>query len=172
MSSTTTHRKHSAKLFPLRLCEVLENEFVTTRGPLAQAPTWLLRDGDIDFAVLGSCLQTSLQSSETTPLALVAAKLQRAGISIPAIGPWPENAADQIRDALNRLVSADENLYDHNLLDPDSEVWQLAELWQERSKRPTPSGSGAPHHGEEAQPDQDARCTRDVRASVVRDRTE
>src|SRR5450432_2012415 len=36
------------KRFPLRLCEVLEKEFVTTHGPLSKAPDWLLEKADVD----------------------------------------------------------------------------------------------------------------------------
>jgi len=134
MTFVSSGSERARKQFPLRLCEVLEKEFVTTHGPLPETPTWLLREIDVDLAVVGSYLQASLTSASTTPLALVRQKLQSGGVVIPPAGPWPDSSSAKILQHLNAALMAGEMLYDHNLLDPETEAWQLAELWTSRQK--------------------------------------
>ena len=102
-----TRSERATKPFPLRLCEVLEKEFVTTHGPLPETPSWLLREDDVDFAILGGYLQASLNSASITPLALIRQKLQDGGAVIPPAGPWPENSAETILQQLNKALIAD-----------------------------------------------------------------
>jgi len=135
MKAVNAQSEGAGKLFPLRLCEVLEKEFVTTHGPLLETPTWLLREVDVDFAILGTYLQASLTSESVTPLSLVRQRLQNGGVVVPPTGPWPENSSETILQQLNKALTAGEILYDHNLLESDSEAWQLAELWLNRPRR-------------------------------------
>ncbi len=134
MESVASQGGRARKQFPLRLCEILEKEFVSTHGPLPEPPSWLLRECDVDFAILGGYLQASLSSASTTPITLLGQKLQKNGLVIPPTGPWPGNDSENLLQQINKALLADEVLYDHNLIESDSEVWQLAELWISRSK--------------------------------------
>ena len=134
MNSPSIPSDRAIKHFPLRLCEVLEKEFVTTHGPLPESPTWLLRACDVNFAILESYLQASLSAVSTTPLVLIRQKLEKRGLVIPPNGRWAEHVAEELLQHLNQALVSNELLYDHDLLDSDTEAWQLAELWLSRSQ--------------------------------------
>ncbi len=134
MNSVPSPIELPSKQFPLRLCEVLEEEFITTHGALPEPSSWLLRDCDVNFAILGDCLQGPLASTSSTPLLVIRQKIQMDGLVIPPTVPWPAATSKKLLEQLNNALKADEVLYDHNLLDPDTEAWQLAELWVNRSK--------------------------------------
>jgi hypothetical protein len=149
MDSVPSPIELPTKQFPLRLCEVLEEEFITTHGPLPEPSSWLLRDCDVNFAVLGDWLQGALTSASSTPLMVIRRRIQKDGLVIPPTIPWPAATSQKLLDQLNNALKGDEVLYDHNLLDPDTEAWQLAELWVKRSKAhsATPVGPGTKARG-------------------------
>ena len=59
MSVPNDHVRH----LPLRLCEVLEKEFVATNGATPSTPSWLVRYDDVDFAKLLECLAHPRQAT-------------------------------------------------------------------------------------------------------------
>jgi hypothetical protein len=122
----------AAKRFPLRLCEVLEKEFVTTHGPLSRTPDWLLHPSDVDARKLQEVLEASPQGENAEALGVLREKLFR-GMPPPAAGPWTAAFDEQILVRMNELLRANEELYDPAMLDVDSAASQLAELQARQS---------------------------------------
>jgi hypothetical protein len=118
----------AGRQFPLRLCEVLEREFVAIHGRLPVAPSWLLDDRDICFPKLVDSLRSPLRSPFGTAVTAIRMRLESAGFTIPPSGSWDRNFEERLREKINELLCAKENLYDHNLIDRHSAVWHLAEL--------------------------------------------
>ena len=121
----------AAKIFPLRLCEVLEKEFVTTHGPLSHTPNWLLADADVSFSALAELFESPYQVPNGRAVAAIRDRLQ-ALLSTQESAPWPPKFEQQVLLKLNELIVAKECLYDHALLERDSEAWQLGELHASR----------------------------------------
>lgn len=123
----------SEKRFPLRLCEVLEKEYVTTHGPLSKAPDWLLERAEVDPQLLQECFDSPFQHPSGRAIAAIRDRLFAALPPQPT-GPWSKPFEQQLLLKLNELLRADENLYDHMLLDRESTPWQMAELHAGRGK--------------------------------------
>ena len=118
----------TVKRFPLRLCEVLEKEFVTTHGPLAKAPDWLLEKADVDFLKLRECFDSPFQSPNGRAISAIRDKLFTEPRPLRDDGSWTKQFEQLLLLKLNELLLEPENLYDHTLLDRDSAAWQLARL--------------------------------------------
>src|SRR5579862_1020681 len=117
----------SMGIFPLRLCQVLENEFATTHGALAEPPNWLLQPGDVAAMVLLQCL-VGAPGRGAGPVATIRKKLESGGLPLPGQDASGVDA-DGLCRALNRLLEAAEPLYDPALLPADEEARQLAALY-------------------------------------------
>ncbi|HVY08183.1 MAG TPA: patatin-like phospholipase family protein [Burkholderiales bacterium] len=133
---TDTTTAQPAKLFPLRLCEVLEKEFVTTHGPLAATPDWLLKDADVNFSRLADCFASPHQCANSRAVAAVREKL------VPALpssddSKWTPAFEQQLLLKLNELILSGDALYDHALLDRDNPACRLGELDAARSDADT-----------------------------------
>jgi len=114
------------KRFPLRLCEVLEREFVTIHGQPLPRVGWLLEKGDIDLARLLDLLRAPLRGPSADAIVAIAGLLTDAGI---AIGEPPSAALEEaLLKALNVAISRNADLYDPGLLDREIEARRLAEL--------------------------------------------
>lgn len=104
------------KRFPLRLCEVLEREFVTIHGKGPTAPSWLLSAASVDFARLAELLRSPNPGPAEQPLDAIRKKV--AG----------EASDEALLAALNRELERRADLYDPALLASDAEPRRLAEL--------------------------------------------
>jgi len=122
----------ASKWFPLRLCEVLEREFVVTHGPLASPRNWLLERGDISFVALAGHL-LGAESEAIGPVSDIREKLQRTGFTIPADNRWSQESEQHLVGLLNDALRTPEYLYDPQLLEPDTEASRLAEIWATRA---------------------------------------
>lgn len=122
----------STKRFPLRLCEVLEKEFVTTHGPLSKAPDWLLEKADVCYPKLAEYFDSPFQSPNGRAITAIKDKLL-PGLPPPGEESWTKQFEQLLLLKLNELLLAKENLYDHTLLDRDTAAWQLAQLHAGRS---------------------------------------
>lgn len=129
----TDHASHPEKLFPLRLCEVLEQEFVSTHGPLPYVPDWSLVDADVNYAALAEHFESPFQAPNGHAVVVLRDKLL-AAVPAARIGPWTPQVEQQLLLRLNEFLVAPENLYDHALLDRDMPAWQLGELHSSRGR--------------------------------------
>ena len=130
--------------FPLRLCEVLEQEFVAIHGAPPAAPGWLLEPRDISFAPFVACLLYPSRHPYSSAIQAVRDKLAASGIGMPAS---PEEEADETFkqsaiDALNRALDDPQDLYDPRLLGASHPVWHLAQLLDPNAG-PAPRGEPA-----------------------------
>jgi hypothetical protein len=117
----------SLKKFPLRLCEVLEKEFVTVHGPLPNAPGWLLEKGDVDYAKLREYLDSPYLGRNGRAVSAIRDKLFTQSPPVDE-GGWTKPFEQLLLLRLNELLQEPENLYDPALLERDSAAWQLARL--------------------------------------------
>lgn len=117
-----------SRRFPLRLCEVLEREFVAVHGRLAAAPSWLLRSKDVRFEPLIAQLRFPLQDALGAPTNAIRKRLASRGLVIPASGPSNQEFEQRLLGALNEALRAPENLYDPTLLEAGTPARLLAEL--------------------------------------------
>src|SRR5258706_1162568 len=121
----TTSR--TLKRFPLRLCEVLEKEFVTAHGPLSKPPDWLLEKADVDCGKLRACFDSPFQYSNGRAISAIRDKLFTEPRPLQD-DAWTKQFEQQLLLKLNELLLQPENLYDHILLERDSAARQLARL--------------------------------------------
>ena len=130
----------TGRCLPLRLCEVLEREFVNIHGQPGSAPTWRLESEDIEYPELLHLLQFPSQSASAAAIVAIGQKLEGMGVKIPHDGAGTKPLEPQVLSGLNAALLADDELYDHHLLDDDSEAWQVAEaLARQRTERRGPS---------------------------------
>ena len=122
-----------AKHFPLQLYEVLEAEFVSTHGPLSAERGWLLAAADICYAKLMEYLRAPFQREAGRAIVAIKDRLQQRGLAIAPDGPWSKELEASLLEAFNQALQADQNLYDHALLERDTTAWQFAELHANRA---------------------------------------
>ena len=126
---TSLHRKAptrpAERNLPLRLCEVLEQEYAIIHGHQDRAPTWLIESGQVDATRVIELLRNPSLSALPVAAATVRAKLEAQGISFATERTIDAPLGQSICDALNAALLADEPLYDPQLL-PDSSTRQLA----------------------------------------------
>jgi len=115
------------KQFPLRLCEVLEKEFVATHGQLSMAPDWLLEKADVCYPKLAEYFDAPFHNPTGGAISAIRDKLF-SELPAQGEGSWTKQFEQLLLLKLNELLQAKENLYDHTLLDRDTAAWQLAEL--------------------------------------------
>ena len=115
------------KRFPLRLCEVLENEFVTAHGPLSNAPDWLLDKADVDCRKLREYFDSPFLSPNGRAIAAIRDKLFTDPRPLHG-GEWTKQFEQEMLLKLNALLVEPENLYDHTHLERDNPAAQLARL--------------------------------------------
>jgi hypothetical protein len=126
MSASARSPGASWKHFPLRLCEVLEKEFVTIHGKRPTAPSWLLAAANVDFARLIEQLRSPNPGPAEQALDAIRKKLASEGVVLQELESGKSGAA--LLAALNRLLERREDLYDPTLLARDAEARRLAEL--------------------------------------------
>jgi Patatin-like phospholipase len=126
MSASAPFQASAVKYFPLRLCEVLEKEFVTVHGKRPTAPSWLLSAADVDFARLVEQLRSPNPDPSQQALDELRRKLAGERITIETLESGKSDT--ELVDALNRLLGRHEDLYDPALLARDAEARRLAEL--------------------------------------------
>lgn len=114
------------KRFPLRLCEVLEKEFVTIHGKRPTAPSWLLAAANVDFAKLIGQLRSPNPGAAEAALDTIRKKLAEEGVALEELESGKSDAA--LLAALNRLLEIREDLFDPPLLPRYAEARRLAEL--------------------------------------------
>lgn len=124
----------STKVFPLRLCEVLEKEFVTIRGRMSHAPGWLLAEGDIRHEELLSHLCAPVRDPSRSPLSAIRERIEQGGFRVCAAEPLDAAGKALLLERLNAALQASADLYDITLLDPETPARQLAELRREALK--------------------------------------
>lgn len=115
------------KRFPLRLCEVLEKEFVTAHGPLSKAPDWLLEKADVNCEKLREYFDSPYLSHNGRAISAIRAKLFTQPPPLHD-GAWTRQFEQLLLLKLNELLLQPENLYDHTLLERDNAARQLARL--------------------------------------------
>ena len=104
------------KLFPLRLCEVLEQEVLMIHGVSAPRGGWLLDAGDIDVARF----REELDAPRAGPIAA-------AYDSVRAKAGHAEDRA-ALAAKLNELIRAGDPPFEPSLLPPDAEGRRMAAL--------------------------------------------
>jgi hypothetical protein len=114
------------KRFPLRLCEVLEKEFVTIHGQQFVQAGWLLEKSNVDFARLLDLLRAPIRGPSPDAIVAIAKLLTDAGIAIG--GAQAATLEDSLLKALNEAIAKNVNLYDPCLLDGEAEARRLAEM--------------------------------------------
>ena len=122
------------KRFPLRLCEVLEKEFVTIHGKRPTAPSWLAAAANVDFARLIEQLRSPNPGPAELALDAIRKKLAGEGVAIETLESGESDAP--LLAALNRLLGRREDLYDPALLARDAEARRLAELRAQDAESP------------------------------------
>jgi len=115
------------KRFPLRLCEVLEKEFVTMHGPLSKAPDWVLEKADVDCQKLREYFDSPFLSRNGRAISAIRDKLFTDPRPLHE-GAWSKQFEQLLLLKLNELLLEPEDLYDHTLLERDTAAWQLARL--------------------------------------------
>ena len=132
---------------PLRLCEVLEQEYAIIHGHQDRAPTWLIESGQVDATRVIELLRNPSLSALPVAAATVRAKLEAQGISFATERTIDAPLGQSICDALNAALLADEPLYDPQLL-PDSSTRQLPACWRDIRQKfafvPIVNGQGRP----------------------------
>src|SRR4051795_2209026 len=83
MTIPNDHVRH----LPLRLCEVLEKEFVATNGATPSIPSWLLRHDDVDFAKLLECLRAPT-AADISLIGVLRKHLVAAGVTVLSGNVW------------------------------------------------------------------------------------
>jgi hypothetical protein len=124
----------AGKCFPLRLCEVLEREFIVTHGPLRSQRNWLLEAGDISLAALIDQLRGTVESAPSTPHSAIGEKLRGKGFIIPDGHRFADDTGQRLVELLNSALQTPEYLYDPQLLEPDTEAARWAEIWAGRAE--------------------------------------
>ena len=127
MPATHTRAAPAEQNLPLRLCEVLEQEYVTIHGYSGVTPSWLLEPGHIDAAMVLDLLGTPAQSAFPDAVIAVRTTLEALGAALPPEGAPAQNPEPSLCDALNAALLSRSLLYDYRLLPPDTQTWQLAE---------------------------------------------
>ena len=127
MPATHARAAPAEQNLPLRLCEVLEQEYVTIHGYSGVMPNWLLEPGHINAAMVRDLLDTPAQSAFPDAVIAVRATLEALRAALPPEGAPTENPESALCDALNAALLSRSLLYDYRLLPPDTQTWQLAE---------------------------------------------
>ena len=122
----STSASTAAKLLPLRLCEVLEKEFVAIHGMRPARPGWLLDAANVDFARLIDKLRAPGDGSLTQAVDAIGKKLTGAGVKIDGLRSGASDGV--LLAALNGLVANREDLYDPTILPRDSHARRLAHI--------------------------------------------
>lgn len=116
------------RLFPLRLCEVLEGEYIALRGLMSAAPDWLLHPEDICLEELVIRLRASNPNPAITPVYAIRERLEIEDAKILSTAVLGREGRGRLLAILNKLLQESADLYDHLLLGNDSEAFRLAEL--------------------------------------------
>ena len=124
-----TSNNDQARRLPLRLCEVLEKEFITTNGAAPANPSWLLRGADVDFEMLIECLRVPSPAQDSSVLALIKKRLVAAGVTVLPTNVWTQQEQQQVVDELNRALMEDLFLKKLDQFESDLEVARLARSW-------------------------------------------
>lgn len=139
---TTDARKH----LPLRLCEVLEQEYAVLHGQTAEPMDWLLRVGDIDASALARRLRESAHDLRDSPAREIHKQLGDACTGSADGDDGDTGLAQRLCDALNTLLLRPERLYPPCWLQPDSEAFRLSE---QLARHPKPAEADAADTPEE-----------------------
>ena len=133
------------KRFPLRLCEVLEQEFAALHHPVI-AGDWLLRPCDLNVPALTHKLLDSALDAAQSPVKAIRQRLDEQQLDLPDRHPWPGGFARPLCDALNKLLRDPRLLYEPQWLEPKAQARQLS---RQRLATPEPAHDGLPHPGGE-----------------------
>lgn len=131
MKSNNEHTRH----LPLRLCEVLEKEFVATNGVAPAMPTWLLRSEDLDYQKLLEYLRVPGPTEDTTVIGIIKKRLIGTGVTVLATNVWTPQEQQQVLGELNRALLEDLFLSNLDQFESDTEVARLARSWQNTTLR-------------------------------------
>ena len=134
-----------ARRFPFRLSEVLEAEFLAIHGYPSARPTWLLEPAHVDVKRLDELLQQPAHSAYPAAIEELRATIERQRTSVPA-----ERASGvPLVDALNAALCLREPLFNHHLIECDSDAWHVAEAClgsrKETQAPPAAVSAGDPH---------------------------
>lgn len=145
--------------YPLRLCEVLEQEFGALHGRPLPPADWLLQPDDLDAARLLERLRSTEHDFPDSPARCICQRLAREGPAASRIDALlkgappssPEAAASEawahaepLREGLNDLLQQHHPLYEPAWLRPDAEPARLhalrapapvASVWQSLHRR-------------------------------------
>ncbi|HZP86005.1 MAG TPA: patatin-like phospholipase family protein, partial [Burkholderiales bacterium] len=121
-----TNNDPQGKRFPFRLCEVLEQEYVSLHQQQTWQADWLLHPGDVAVAKLTQRLRDAAHDLPMSPAHAIRQRLADTELDLAA---EPDFAFEQrLLDALNALLRAERLLYDPGWLQPDSEAYRLSAL--------------------------------------------
>ena len=131
----------SKRQLPLRLCEVMEKEFISLHRPLpADYPDWRLQEGQLDLACLldAVCQHANRNGTAATSTAQIlghlaaripAEWLTRSGQESTNPAKPTEEQTSILLALLNQCIMDEEKFpFDITLLDADCEARQLAQL--------------------------------------------
>ena len=124
MTVSNDHARH----LPLRLCEVLEKEFVATNGATPSTPSWLVRHEDVDFAKLLECLRAPA-AGDISPVGVLRKHLITAGVTVLSGNVWTLQEQQVVVSELNAAIEKNLFLKTLDQFENDTEVARLAKSW-------------------------------------------